>query len=112
VCDFEEIYRYLVDGFVIDYCRNVGLSNRDFVLETEDYSSPRKKGMRQYLNENKTRDITSRLNKYFETKVSIPRIKRGRRQEIETLINEEGCLFAQYLRNEKKSWIPRIASLI
>ena len=27
---------------------------------------------------------------------------------VETLINEETCLFAKYLRNEKKDWIPRI----
>jgi hypothetical protein len=27
---------------------------------------------------------------------------------IETLINEEALLFAKYLRNEKKEWIPRI----
>lgn len=111
VCDFEEIYRYLVDDFVIDYCRNVGLSNRDFVLETEDYSSPRKKGMREYLSESKTRDITNRLNRYFETRVCIPRIKRGRKQELETLINEEALLFASYLRNEKQTWEPRIVSL-
>jgi hypothetical protein len=34
----------------------------------------------------------------------------GDQQEIETLINEEALLFAQYLRNEKQIWIPRIAS--
>jgi hypothetical protein len=31
----------------------------------------------------------------------------GKRQEIETLINEEALLLAQYLRNEKENWIPR-----
>jgi hypothetical protein len=31
----------------------------------------------------------------------------GEQQEIETLISEEALLFAQYLRNEKKNWIPR-----
>jgi len=33
------------------------------------------------------------------------------RAEIETLVNEEALLFAQYLRNEKQTWIPRIANL-
>jgi hypothetical protein len=35
----------------------------------------------------------------------------GDQQEIETLINEEASLFAQYLRNEKETWVPRIANL-
>jgi hypothetical protein len=30
-------------------------------------------------------------------------------QEIETLINEEALLFAQYLRNERRKWNPRTA---
>jgi hypothetical protein len=32
----------------------------------------------------------------------------GKKQEVETLINEEAPLFAVYLRDEKKEWIPRI----
>jgi hypothetical protein len=35
----------------------------------------------------------------------------GKKQEIETLINEEALLLAMYLRNEKQTWIPRIAKL-
>ena len=38
-------------------------------------------------------------------------MKVGKRQEFETLINEEALLFAKYLRNEKKDWIPRTPSL-
>ena len=53
-------------------------------------------------------DFTKNLNKYFETKVEIPRIKVGKRQTIETLINEEALLFAKFLRNEKTEWRPRI----
>jgi len=52
ICDFEELYRYLVDDFVINYCRNV--NDKDFILKTEDYSNL-KKGKRQYLNDKKTR---------------------------------------------------------
>jgi len=52
-----------------------------------------------------------KLNGYFESKVEIPRIKHGDRQTIETLINEEALLFAKYLRNEQRIWIPRITKL-
>jgi len=41
-----------------------------------------------------------KLNKYFESKVEIPRIRAGKRQTIETLINEEALLLAKFLRNE------------
>jgi CRISPR-associated protein Cas1 len=108
ILDFQDLYRYIVDDFVIEYCRSV--KNKDFILATDDYSG--KKGKRQYLNEVKRREMLSCLDKYFETKVNLPRIKRGKRQEIETLIGEEASLYAQYLRNEKKTWSPRIVNLV
>jgi hypothetical protein len=49
------------------------------------------------------------LNQYFESTVEIPRIKIGKRQTLETLINEEALLFAKYLRDERETWVPRIA---
>jgi hypothetical protein len=48
------------------------------------------------------------LNEYFQTKVCILRMRMGCQQEIETLISEEALLFAEYLRNEKAIWLPRI----
>jgi hypothetical protein len=108
VCDFEDLYRYLVDDFLIGFCQTV--KAKDFVLKNEDYSS-KKKGKRQYLDKSKNIELIARLNRYFETKVSVPRIKRGSRQEPETLINEEALLLARYLRKESNSWHPRIVSL-
>ena len=49
------------------------------------------------------------LCKYFELEVEVPRIRIGKRQTIETLINEEALLLAKFLRNERKTWISRIA---
>jgi len=69
-----------------------------------------KRGKREYLNDVETRDFTAKLNDYFETRVEIPRIRIGDRQTIETLISEEALLFAKYLRNDIKTWKPRIAS--
>jgi hypothetical protein len=43
--------------------------------------------------------------------VKIPRIRMGDQQEIETLISEEALLFAMFLRNERRSWKPRVAEL-
>jgi hypothetical protein len=41
----------------------------------------------------------------------MPRMRMDEQQEIETLISEEALLFAQYLRSEKQTWIPRMVSL-
>jgi hypothetical protein len=104
VCDFQELYRYLIDDFVIQYCQN--LAKRNFTFKIEKMSG-QKKGKREYLDDIETRDFTSRLYEYFETTLEIPRIKVGDRQTIETLINEEALLFAKYLRKERREWIPR-----
>jgi CRISPR-associated protein Cas1 len=108
VCDFQELYRYLIDDFVIQYCQN--LVKRDFTFKTEKLST-QKKGKREYLNDVETRNFTVKLNGYFEKFVEVPRIKVGERQTIETLINEEVLLFAKYLRGEKKNWVPRLCIL-
>jgi len=50
----------------------------------------------------------NRLDIYFKFIVRVPRIKFGKRQSIETLINEEVSLLAKYLRNEKTAWNPRL----
>ena len=47
------------------------------------------------------------LELFFESTVKIARTKVGKRQTIETLINEEILLFAQLLRSWKE-WKPRI----
>jgi CRISPR-associated protein Cas1 len=108
ICDFLELYRYLMDDFVLTYARN--LKPRDFKLKDEDFSSNRK-GKRQYLNDRMQREYLKKLNAYFMSKVEVPRIRKGEHQEIETLISEEALLFAKYLRNEIDIWNPRIVSL-
>jgi len=56
------------------------------------------------------RKLARRLNRLFEAKVDIPRIKHGENQTIKTLINEEILLLAKYLRNEIPVWKPRIVT--
>jgi len=106
VCDMMEIYRSLIDNFIIEFSQN--LKPKDFILKTEWFSVNRL-GKRQVLNKEKTREFTEKLNDYFERKVEIPRIKHGNKQTIETLINEEAMLLGKYLRNEILQWKPRIA---
>lgn len=44
----------------------------------------------------------------FESIYEIPRMKVGKKQKIETLINEEALLLAKFLRFEREKWKPRI----
>jgi len=83
------------------------LRRKDLIVKTETLSRKRK-GKREYLNGSQTRQLMKQLNAFFERIVEVPRIRIGGRQTIETLINEEALLFAQYLRSEKIQWIPRI----
>ena len=49
-----------------------------------------------------------KINKFLELTIEIPRIKVGKKQTVETLINEEALRFAKYIRHEKANWTPRI----
>jgi hypothetical protein len=57
--------------------------------------SIREEGKREFLNDLETRDFMKHLDRYFESKVEVPRIRVGKRQTVETLINEEALLFAE-----------------
>ncbi len=104
VCDFVELYRYLIDDLLIEYCRN--LKPKNFIIKTEKLSR-KKKGKREYLNNKLTKDLMVRISNLFESKIDIPRMRIGKRQTIMTLINEETLLFAKYLRGEESKWMPK-----
>jgi CRISPR-associated protein Cas1 len=105
VCDFQELYRYLIDDFLIERCQK--LKKKDFVLVT-DFMMHLKMGKKIHLKEYEVDSLAEDLNAFFDRMVDVERIKVGKRQTIDTLICEETLLFAKYLRNEKKEWIPRI----
>lgn len=105
VCDLQEIYRCLIDNFLIEYSQKLKREDFEKCYEKGHYG---KKTPRIYLKHSQTNDLIRKLNKYMEFKVEIPRIRRGKKQKIETLINEEADLLAQYIRGESDKWIPRI----
>jgi CRISPR/Cas system-associated endonuclease Cas1 len=104
VCDFIELYRHLIDNFLIEYCQDLG--PKDFCVKTGEKN--KKRGKRVYLNDSLTQDLVDKLFAYFQTKVYIPSVKRGRKQELETLINEEAFRISRYLRLKGESWVPGI----
>jgi len=97
-----------VDDFVIQFCKD--LKEGDFTVKSESISRKRR-GKREYLNDAKTKHMMKEFERYFESKVEIPLIRQGKRQRIETLINEEALLLAKYLRDEITNWTPRMTFL-
>ena len=71
----------------------------------------KRKGKREYLNDVETGRMMGKLDEFFRSKVDIPLIRHGKRQRIETLINEEALLLAKYLRDERPTWTPRIPAV-
>jgi len=108
VCDFQELYRYLIDDFLIE--RYTRLHKNDFVVVT-DFVMRLKIGKRIHLCEYETDELADALNRFFERIVEVPRIKVGKRQTLDTLICEEALLFAKFLRGERETWMPRIGFL-
>ena len=78
------------------------------MVKAEQYV-PNRRGKREYLNDSMTNKLIKAFYGYLDWKVKIPRIRHGYRQSLETLISEESLLFAKYLRDERETWIPRIA---
>jgi len=74
---------------VIQFCQS--LRKRDFTVN-RDRVSRKRKGKREYLNEEETRRMLKNVNNFHDTMVVIPRMKIGKRQSIETLFNEEVLL--------------------
>ena len=108
VCDFQDLYRYLIDDYLIE--RGQKLRKKDFVVVT-DFIMRLKMGKRIHLCEYEADSLADGLNGLFNRKVEIPRIRHGKRQTLDTLINEEALLLAKFLRNERKEWNPRIVTL-
>jgi CRISPR-associated protein Cas1 len=108
VCDIQDVYRYLIDDYLIE--RGQKLRKKDFVVVT-DFMMRLKRGKRIHLCEYEADSLAEGLNGLFNRYVEIPRIRHGKRQTLETLINEEALLLAKYLRYERKEWKPRISTV-
>jgi hypothetical protein len=90
---------------LIERCQKY--KKKDFVAVT-DFMMNLRMGKKIHLCEYETDDLAEALKELFDRKVSIPRIRHGFQQSIDTLINEETILLVKYLKNERNEWIPRI----
>jgi hypothetical protein len=82
-----------------------------FNKEQPDFMMLLKTGKRIHLCEYEADSLADGLNSLFKRKFEIPRIKPGKRQTLDTLINKEALLLAKFLRNERKEWNLRVANI-
>jgi len=88
-------------------CKQLILEH-DFVWKDDIHAG--RKGKRAFLNKERNKEFLDRLEDYFQTRVNVPRVKIGKKQELETVINEEAMLLASFIRG-KRIWEPRIVPL-
>ena len=95
VCDIQEIFRGLIDEFLIEYAKK--LSEDDF----ED------KNGRTFLKRKESYRMIKAINELFDKRIKHQRIKKyGEHSKIRTAIREEPMKMAQYLRGEKEKYEP------
>jgi hypothetical protein len=64
VCDFQELYRYMIDDFLIERCHT--LRRKDFVLVT-DFMIHLKMGKKIHLKEYEVDNLAEALNAFFDS---------------------------------------------
>lgn len=109
VCDFEELYRYLIDELLIK--RRLKLHKNDFMEKADTPIRLRAYTRRIVLREYEKNELVDDIFSFFDQIIEIPRIKIGFKSTINTVINEEALMFAKFLRGETKEWKPRTAIL-
>lgn len=67
-------------------------------------------GKQESIHKQRNKEFLDLLENYFQTTVNVPRVKHGKRQEIESVINEEAMFLASSIRG-KRIWEPRIVPL-
>jgi CRISPR/Cas system-associated endonuclease Cas1 len=95
VCDIQEIFRGLIDEFLIGYSQK--LDNSDFEM----------KGERMFLKRKESYKMIKAINGLFDKRIEHQRIKKyGESSKIRTAIREEAIKLAQYLREETEDYEP------
>jgi CRISPR-associated protein Cas1 len=97
VCDIQEVFRGLIDEFLVEYSQK---------LNEDDFEN---KNGRMFLKRKETYKMIKAINVLFDKRIQHQRIKKyGKYSTIRTAIREEPIKLAQYLRGENESYEPVI----
>lgn len=95
VCDMQELFRIVIEQFVLDYATT---------LDPKD--SFEMKGERAFLTTKEKNRLIRETNKLFSSRIKHHRLTFGKRCEIRTAIKEEPTKLALYIRNQKPTYEP------
>ena len=96
VCDLQELFRSLIQEFLIHYVRK---------LDPE--TSFEQKGKRTFLTLKEEGNLIRAINNLFDKRIAHQRIKKfGKRSKIRTAIREEPIKIGQFLREQKPNYTP------
>ncbi len=95
VCDIQEIFRGMIDEFLIDYCQK--LKENSFKCNNG----------RMFLKKQESYRMIKAINKLFDRRIKHQRIKKfGEYSTLKTTIREETIKIGQYLRGDVELYVP------
>ena len=101
VRDIQEIFRGLIDEFLIGYSQK---------LKEDGFEN---KNGRMFLKKEESYKLIKAINELFDKRIRHQRIKKyGEQSKIRTAIREEPMKLAQYLRGEKEGYEPISSTLL
>lgn len=94
VCDVQEIFRILIEEFLVTYHQK---------LEPESFEQ---KGKRSFLKPKQKLKLILQINHLFKKRIPYKRRNYSKKTTIRTIIKEEPIKLAQYLRGNKSFYEP------
>ena len=86
VCDFQEVFRFLIEDFLIQYQQKI--TNESFEI----------KGRRMFLKTQEKLNLILEINSFLERKIPYNRRNNSKNVKIKAIIQEETIKLAKYLR--------------
>lgn len=94
VCDIQEIFRTVIEDFLVAYHQN---------LTPESFEQ---KGQRTFLKSNEKLKLILEINHFFKKRTPYKRRNYSSKTRIRTIIKEEPIKLAQYLRGNNTAYEP------
>ena len=99
VCDLQEPYRPLIDGFLINFSKKV--EKKD--LEA-NYGG---KNPRIFLKHEESSKLLAELNSFLNIKIEKKRTRQfGKSSKIKTIIKEDIEQLSRFIRGDNGDWVP------
>lgn len=99
VCDIQEMFRSLIEDFLVNYHQN---------LEPESFEQ---RGNRIFLKDEEKLKLILEISRLLKRRIPYKRRNYSKQTSIQTIIKEEAMRLAQFLREKQKNYesVPRLS---